>query len=164
MGKKQRLKQERRQAQAAGPAAAAAAPRQHGYWLLGLLLFAALLIGAIIWILQANRSRILQATLQASAAEVMDQLATRAGKLTFQQSRDLRGMVAELTRLAAAPGLDARSVAHMQFLFGVIREILQEGNMEASELAKLQNQVRQLETYLQARNRPPDKKAVTPAP
>ncbi len=154
MGRKRQAKLQRRLAGNSAPAARPSGGSFRWDWLLGAVGVTAVLIAAVVVLVQRNQDKILQAALGATVTQVETRLQADSGRLPYPTVRELSALLAQCRTLTLAPGLDARSGGQVRLVVGVIEEIIRSGRVEPGELAKLDALLEQVRQYLQQRAGP----------
>lgn len=165
MGRKRQAKLQRRRAGGAAPADRPSGGSFRWDWLLGAGVIVAVLIAAVVFLVQRNQDKILRAALTATVTQAETRLRAETGRFPFQTGRELFSLLAECRALALSPGLDARAGGQVRLVVGVIGEIIQSGQVEPGELAKLDGLLEQARQYLRRRAGPSSAGArATPRP
>jgi hypothetical protein len=151
MGRKQKIKKERRE-QAAGIKKPKLTPTRPGKirkgWILAVVgTLAALIIVGVVMFVQ-HQNRLYQLAILAQTYDVEDKLKVKIGRFGTEDGNQLESFLREIHEVGNTPKLDAMAAGQLKFLLGVIDEIVRDGSVENGEFEKIRTQLDAVRQYL----------------
>ncbi|MBN1594638.1 hypothetical protein JW933_01800 [candidate division FCPU426 bacterium] len=150
MGKKQRAKKEKQSLQLQGAVTPARRPSFSGSaWLIGTVVFLAVVVTAMVVFIQANKARFIKISVTATCAQLHKELYRLQAKFTRMETARLQDLLRAIEKMADADRkLDPRLGGHLMFVLKVMEEIIREGKLKSGELEKLEMLVHEAERQM----------------
>ncbi|MCK5218318.1 hypothetical protein KAR10_02275 [bacterium] len=154
MGRKQKKKLEQRIQEKQFPSGKPGKPRGWLAWLIGVVAFFTLLILALVIYVQINKGRFIKLGVLSTSSMVRTELEQHRANFSFEETQQLSTILTEIELLAGQKQLAPRAGGNLNFILRVLREIVQEGNLEPGEVEKIKSMLNETRRYLKRQPKP----------
>ena len=148
MGKKQKIKQERKVLEQAQKQKKNYVKKKWLKWVIGIVILLALVVAGIFIYIRVNQERFIKLGLLTMAQQVQSEVYRYQGKFTLSDSKELKNIVREIQKLLSEEEVDSQVGGHLNFVLQTIREIARQGDVKNEEIIKLKRLLSDAKMYI----------------